>query len=75
MIFLKLHVSFFLRLYFGHIIVCNRIVKESRREREWAGSGKVHEPGHELGTPESATALYVGTLPTRLLMLTIKSGS
>ncbi len=36
------------------------------REREGTGSGKVREPGLEHGTPQSATALHVDTLPTRL---------
>lgn len=42
-----------------------RFDKGSGRERDWL------EPGFELGTPLSATSLYVGPLPTRLSALTL----
>lgn len=35
------------------------------------GSGKVHEPELELGSPEAQRCLYVGTFPTRVSVLTV----
>lgn len=66
---MQIFILFYLIFGIFAFIIIGQIKTDRKRsgERDWvAGSGKVLVSGFELGTPHSATTLYVGVLPARL---------